>query len=681
MAFLNPLVLIALAAAAIPLLIHLFNFRRARRIDYSSLRFLKELRRSTLQRVRLKRWLLLLFRTLAVLCLIAAFARPVLVGSAFTGDAKVSMAVVIDNSLSMMLRDTRGTYLDQARTHARSLAEAADEAFVLLTAGGPVAGGAAALDILKEVAPDARAMTALEAIERAAALLQREGTHLNREVYFVGDLQRSMLADTSMRPVPEAVRVTLVPVGGRVHENVAVEAVDVRSRIVEVGEPVRIQATLRSYRAEAANRYVASLYIAGARVAQQTVDLQAGARQAVSFMAAPAARGWLTGRVQGEDDAFSADNTHHFALHVPATRHVLIVRDPGAPTEFLALALKAGDDAMEIETIDRASLARTKLGAYDAVLLVGPRHLSSGEVAALTRYAGGGGGLLLFPGDERTDFNVLLKSLGGGHIRKISVAEQSGMPVATVTHLDKEHALFEGVFEDPSRMEQPAVYRAADYVPGTGTEQTLLSLSNGRPFLQEVRVGQGLALMFVVGPDPSWSDLPIRGLFVPLVHRAVHYLAAGESVQGNRLVAGRPVSIRLGNLSGRVHMRTPLQEEVTPRQRSLIGATVMEVGEEHGVPGVYDVLSGGVLVRRMAMNTDPRESDLAVAPPPEAERLMAAATGVPVRTVRAGAQGDLVQRMRQDRVGVELWRVFVVLTLVFLGLEMLTSVRHHEQAA
>ena len=111
MTFLNPLLLLGLAAAAIPLIIHLFNFRRPRKIDFSSLAFLKELQKSTMQRVRIKQILLLILRMLAIACLALAFARPTLIGGlggALGKRASSSMAIVIDNSRSMQLRDAQG---------------------------------------------------------------------------------------------------------------------------------------------------------------------------------------------------------------------------------------------------------------------------------------------------------------------------------------------------------------------------------------------------------------------------------------------------------------------------------------------------------------------------------------------------------------------------------------------
>jgi hypothetical protein len=124
MTFLNPFILLGLAAAAIPLIIHLFNFRKPKRVDFSSLAFLKERQKTTMQRVRIKQWLLLLLRTLAIGCLVLAFARPTLtggLGTALGGRATTSIALVIDNSLSMTLRDVQGEYLEQARAIAGSI--------------------------------------------------------------------------------------------------------------------------------------------------------------------------------------------------------------------------------------------------------------------------------------------------------------------------------------------------------------------------------------------------------------------------------------------------------------------------------------------------------------------------------------------------------------------------------
>ena len=85
MNFLNPLFLFGLGAAAIPVLIHLLTRRKPREVRFPSLDFLAEVNQSEIRRLRLKQWLLLLLRTLAVALLALALARPSLQGGARGG--------------------------------------------------------------------------------------------------------------------------------------------------------------------------------------------------------------------------------------------------------------------------------------------------------------------------------------------------------------------------------------------------------------------------------------------------------------------------------------------------------------------------------------------------------------------------------------------------------------------
>ncbi len=706
MTFLNPLVLLGLVAAVIPLIIHLFNFRRPKKIDFSSLAFLKELQRSTMQRMRIKQWLLLLLRTLAVACLILAFARPTLTGGlagTLGGRASTSLALVVDNSLSMTLRDARGAYLDQARDMAAGLVdqtEPGDEVYLLPVASATDAAPAAyknrgpALDALAEIRAQPGASSAARTLARAAAVLD-EAAHLNKEIYLISDLQQSTWLDTVQTDVPADVRTVLLPVGERTYANVAVAGLRVASRIVEVGQPARVEATLVNYGTERALGYVASLYLEGERVAQATADLEPGVPAEVAFAVTPQRRGWLAGLVQIEDDAFEQDNLRYFALHVPEARRLLILQGDGQQTDYVELALSSqltrGRVTFELATIAESALAATTLGGYDAVVLVGPRDLSSGEVAALARYVEDGGGVLFFPSQaaRADDYNALFGSLGGGTFSGFSGRLGAGLPSAAFDRVDLEHPLFEGVFDRPglrgqAAVESPDVYYAMNYTPGVGAEQTLIQLSNGFPFLQEMRHGRGAAFLVASAPDVRWSDLPMRGLFIPLLYRSIYYLSSGESVQGEQLVVGQAGELRLTGISETAPLRlvAPNGEEITPEQRSLFGAVLLQVDASLRVPGIYEVRAGERLVRRVALNLDSRESNLQVYAPQEAARRLAEATGGKVRVLDPGVGGaeGVIAGIQAERTGVELWNVFLLLALLFLVAEMLVSMQWRPEA-
>src|SRR5688500_9356976 len=125
MTFLNPLVLLALAAASIPLLLHLLNRSRLRTIEFSSLRFLKELQKTRIRRIKINNILLMLLRIGLIVFAVLAFARPALRGSMGLpgAHAATTAVILVDDSFSMALRDERGERLEQAKRAALDIVE------------------------------------------------------------------------------------------------------------------------------------------------------------------------------------------------------------------------------------------------------------------------------------------------------------------------------------------------------------------------------------------------------------------------------------------------------------------------------------------------------------------------------------------------------------------------------
>ena len=140
MVFLNPAVLFGLLAASIPVLIHLFNLRKLKRIEFSTLAFLKELQKNKIRKIKLKQWLLLALRVLIILFLITAFARPTLEGVAIGGTtsaAKTTAVFILDDTYSMSVVDGKGSYFNQAKGTIqellRQLQEGDEAALVLVS--------------------------------------------------------------------------------------------------------------------------------------------------------------------------------------------------------------------------------------------------------------------------------------------------------------------------------------------------------------------------------------------------------------------------------------------------------------------------------------------------------------------------------------------------------------------
>jgi hypothetical protein len=293
-----------------------------------------------------------------------------------------------------------------------------------------------------------------------------------------------------------------------------------------------------------------------------------------------------------------------------------------------------------------------------------------------------GGGVLLFPSAQaRPDqYDALFTAWGGGSFRGFSGEIGARQRIATFERVDLQHPLFEGVFDanrdgGPAEVESPDIFYAMN-APSAGSRgQTLIELSNGFPFLQELRVGQGVALVSAVAPDPQWSDLPVRGLFIPLLYRSVYYLSAGTSVSGETLTAGTASELRITDVSPQDELRLvgPDGVERVPEQRSLFGATLLDVGAELSAPGIYDVKASEALIRRIAVGINARESNLKVAAPEEARDAIQEATGARVRPLDTGGEETVEQALERQQSGTEIWNVFLMLALACLVAEMVVA--------
>jgi hypothetical protein len=716
MTFLNPLLLLGLAAAAIPLIIHLFNFRRPRRIEFSSLAFLHELKKSTMQRVRIKQWLLLALRTLAIAALALSFARPTLEGAMaglFGNQGRTTTALVFDHSTSMTMRDGSGAYLDQAKLIATELLadfESGDE-FILVpqptfssssssSSSSSVVSyqnASAARDAIQAMEPEQGSSSLVQSIQLAANELTKQA-NLNRILYVVSDFQTSTFSDSTQLNIPDDVRLIFLPIGTDGRGNLAVSDVSVLSQIISEGQPVRIEAGFTNFGAEDANGVVASVFIEDVRVGQATLDIPAGTSASAFFVVTPRQTGWLSGRIEIEDNQYLYDNVRRFTLLVPEERRLLVVGGNRAPKGYLHLGLSENLTTNSVrfrtDEIAETALSGAALGTYDSVVLNGVSSLSTGEQSALVAYVTGGGGLLIFPSNDFPveDFNGLFSDLNAGKVIASAIDSDDGLTVGVFESVDTDHVLFEGMFElDVSgkapQLEQPVIYKSITYRPGanSGAEQTIIGLSGGAPFLQEIRAGLGSVLLFSVEAGVTWSDFPVRGLFLPLLYRSLYYLSASSSVSGETMQVEGSLQLRLAGVSGSetIIIRDESGLEMIPEQRSVQGAKVAELSSAFFIPGVYSVVANNEVLRRVVVHPSTLESDLALLDPEEAVSHIAetSQTVATVMNISLVGGSQLDEQLKAARTGVELWNVFLGLALIFLVLEMLVSKHWRPESA
>jgi len=680
--FLNPFFLFGLGAAAIPVLIHLFTRRRPREVKFPSLDFLTEVNQSEIRRLRLKQWLLLLLRTLAVALLAMAMARPSLQGGARGGSAASTLVALVDVSGSMGAPDADGRPLTAAaRRVVESLLATLGPADELLLvpydrsprplSEAPLADAARLRAGAQALAPGASATDHTAALALAARALGQSRA-LNRELFWVSDFQRTGFGERGLEAPPGpwgTSRVYLVPLNPRSRANAALSGATL-APAADAGAAPALEVIAESYDAVPTGGVSQDFALEARELAPPAGGASSGqdlslGRGFVSLAARGEGRTLVPlarlpeagGEVLLPDDALALDNRRVFAAGRAGTLHV-VLREDGPPSA-LRLALEAGSPSsgLAVRTVDAAALAGG-VGDADLVVVGDVERLGPAELQTVLDFHRAGGGLLLAPGAraDLTAWNELLRTVGAG-----TLAPEDAAPPGASWRLLRAvagHAILDGF---PTRPGEPLTQARFARVPGlraAAGARVLLRFDERHAALIEA----GRSLVLAAPLDLARSDFALSGAFLPLVHQCARVLARGTASPslnpGDVWSAPASAEWRIEDETGRT---------VAVHVESASGAP-RAVSAPLERPGLYRAYAGGQLRASFAVNPDAREGDLA----PLAEgSLTAAFPNGRVRLVRMG--DDLAARIRQARFGRELWPEFVIAALLLLVAESVSA--------
>ncbi|MCG3181643.1 MAG: hypothetical protein BIFFINMI_04041 [Phycisphaerae bacterium] len=265
---LAPLLLLGMLAAAIPVLLHLLAKVRAPQVYFPTLRFLRVAMEKTARRRRVQHWLLLLLRMVALALLALAVAQPLIRASArrLGGDNETAVAIVLDNSASMQVRDSGRTRFDAARQEVIDLLRDRNfpRAVVIVTNGEP------ARDLPDAMSTPAQVVTSLDeqktppgsgkadlsaAIARAQELLANDPAP-NKEIYLFSDLQTASTTRLRDLPLPEKLRAAppsilaitpAMPAESAGPVNLAITGIELNQPSLMAGRKIFVDVAVRNY--------------------------------------------------------------------------------------------------------------------------------------------------------------------------------------------------------------------------------------------------------------------------------------------------------------------------------------------------------------------------------------------------------------------------------------------------
>ncbi|MGF7040746.1 BatA domain-containing protein [Mucilaginibacter lappiensis] len=666
MHFIYPAFLFALLTLAIPVIIHLFNFRKFQKVNFSNVQFLKEIQEQQASRRNLKERLILAARLLALLFLILAFARPYLSGQD-TGNAgrQNAVSVFVDNSYSMQTLNREGSLLDDAKQKAKEIASAynINDRFQLLTQD--FEGKHQRLlsrdefnDAVDQVKISPQSRNLQQIISRQQNLLNTQPGAI-KSVYIISDLQKNMAA----KPLKadSSIAISLIQLKAGNLPNVAVDSVWLLSAVHRPGESEKLVVRLHNYAGEKADKIPLKVLINGAQKALGSYSIPARSVQndTLSFMGLAA--GWQQGLVELQDNPVTFDNKFYFSFNVNQQMPVLLI-DGGMPNPYLK-AVFASDPFFAASRVPDGNVDYAGLNSLPIVVISDVKAISTGLAQQLKTYVAKGGTLVVFPSADAdlANYRAFLQPMNAAWPEKL-------MTEATkVSNLNRQSPVFKNVFESfPENPDLPVVKKHFQLIPSRGGQDNLMQLTGGQSFWTGYTSGRGKVYVSAVPLNEEYSNLPRHALFVPTLFRIAllsgHDLPLFYTLGEDETLEIPPVQITEKQLLKLVKG----DQSTIPDVRQQEGSTLLYLSDQLHETGIYSLKKQDSTLASLAFNDNRSESDMSYLSQAALKELMPKST-----TLLTGGNASLKGIVTETNFGTQLWKLCIILALIFLAAEIL----------
>jgi hypothetical protein len=535
MQFVYPSFLFALFAIAIPIIIHLFHFRRYKKVIFSDLRFLKQVQEQNKAKQKLKDWLILCSRILAITFLVFAFAQPFLPSdNTISLKGLKAISIFVDNSFSMNNEGKDGNLLETAKNKARAIVSAYgnDDRFQILTHDMEgrhqrLVNKNDALQWIDEIKPTPSSQTLSRITARQQQALEKAGDDI-KLFYLVSDFQKQM-CDVDDLKMDTSTQLNFVPVTANELHNLYVDSVWLAGPVVQLNEPATLKARIRNSSDQSAENILVTLKLNGQQKGLQNITCPASEWVDVTFTFTAQQKGPQQGEISIIDHPVTFDDKLFFSFY-PVSSYKLLSINGNSANPYIS-KLFENDPTYKLTQTNQNQLDYSAFPAYQLIILNEPQVVSSGLSLELKKYIEQGGQLFVIPPstpEALSSLNLLMADVN------MPLYGNSLKQAVKVYELNMQDEVFKNVFQRmPKNMDLPAVIQYYALQRSNATKgRSLMQLNNGQPFVWQASYQKGNIVLLSVPLQTAWSNLSQHAVFVPLMLKLAMGKAYNEKLYG-----------------------------------------------------------------------------------------------------------------------------------------------------
>lgn len=662
MSFTNPLLLIGLVAILVPIIIHLFNFRRYKTIYFSNVKMLDEIKKKTRREQTIQQLVVLALRILGIAALVFAFAQPFIPTDKKKSKKGNLVTIFLDNSYSMEANSKDGSMLYDAVDAAKSIVNAFgfSDDFVLTTQDfsgeeSHILNKDQILEMLDkvQVSSNSHSLKDILTFEKNTCTNSNKGNVVH---YYISDYQKNNFNIAQLK-TDSATATFLIPMPNEDRNNVSVDSCWFLSPVFKVGNQVTFFARIHNYGKEAVEKLPVKLYVNDKQKSIAALDIPAGSFVDCRMVYNIESVGTQCGRVVLEDAPITFDDQLFFTYEVTDNTNIAVIEDK-EPNRFL-YALYGKDSVFNYNAMAYNQVNYSQLKQCEVIVLSEVPTISSGLADELSKFVKSGGTLLVFPAKELDNsYRSFLSGLGAGSFGTLTKKELK------CGNINTESLYFKGALEDQKgQLDMPVTLQHYEISGGSGNE-VIMSLENGAPLLASYPIEKGKVILSAVAMNDDYGNAHRHALFFVPMHN-IGIMSAMQSKLYNIIGVDnmQTIALKTENMDNVLTLKSRSnKEEFIPEQRRVGNETALYFHDQVHDSGLYDIVKDGVVIGTIAFNQNRKESDLECYDEGDLKK-MAKSSDQNIDVISADTK-NIAKSITDKLNGKALWKYFIIFALL-----------------
>lgn len=666
MQFLFPGILWGLFLLIIPIIIHLFYFRRYKQVYFTNVHFLKELVEETASRNKLKNFLILLCRLLAIGLLVFAFSQPFFKTNNQETKTNKAVSIYIDNSWSMNAKSDEGILFAKSKKTATEIVQAYSEYDKFQVISNELSGRN-----LRFLSKD-DAFTAIENINLGptvnplSTIIRKQQQSLNNlnnlghEIYVISDFQK-MIMDLKPSDIDSTFSINFIPIQNISENNATIDTAYFSSPVIIPNQVNSLIVKLSNYGSTDLDNLSLRYELNGQDIPLSNLSIRAGKTILDTIKINIQTSGWQNLILKIKDFPIQFDDTYYLSFKVDEEINVLVIHDQQESNELL-LAINSLP-FFKTTSLDIGNLNYSSLKNYRLIILSDIKNITSGLGSELNKAMSEGTNLLIFPASDLKDLDYqnLNTSLQFPNLISFSRLKKE------VGTINLEEEIFQDVFSNPKANFKLPYTNGSYLIKGGHPHESILNYRDGTSYLSKYSYLQGVVYFCTSPINIEYNSLVKNAeILLPFLFKAAFSGIKKSNFNytiGQNQVITWPIQKNIVLKDMTLKLSGP--EEIIPSVQMAQNQLNIEVYDQINKSGIYELKNNELSLGFVAFNENRLESDLSIFSKSQLIDLL----GDHIKLLDNDKINDFTSLIKESKEKHSYWWLLILGTLLFLFLE------------